>query len=124
VHYPLFRFVGAAAYPEFQRTHESRIGRLVAPAMTLELLGAVALPFVAHGALPPALPRLGLVLLGVVWLSTAFLQVPQHRRLHAGWDAAAHRRLVATNWVRTAAWSARAVLALYMMRELARRGAA
>ena len=54
----------------------------------------------------------GLALLAVIWLSTALVQVPLHRRLQGGFDAAAHRRLVRTNWLRTAAWTLRAALAL------------
>jgi hypothetical protein len=44
--------------------------------------------------------------------STWRLQVPRHDALARGWDAAAHRALVRSNWVRTAAWSARAALLL------------
>jgi hypothetical protein len=49
-------------------------------------------------------------LIGVNWLSTAIVQVPLHRRLEQGFEAGAHGRLVATNWVRTGAWTARGVL--------------
>jgi hypothetical protein len=41
----------------------------------------------------------------VVWLSTFLLQVPIHHRLEAGKDDKRIQRLVATNWIRTAAWS-------------------
>jgi hypothetical protein len=37
----------------------------------------------------------GLVLLAAIWISTAVLQVPCHRKLTAGYDPAAARRLVA-----------------------------
>ena len=52
----------------------------------------------------------GLVLLNLA--TTALVQVPLHRRLSAGWDDRAIRTLVASNWVRTAAWTARAVILL------------
>ena len=42
----------------------------------------------------------------IIWLSTMVLQVPCHRRLETGFDAAVARRLVRTNWVRTFAWTA------------------
>jgi hypothetical protein len=45
-------------------------------------------------------------------MSTWIWQVPAHRRLEAGFDAAAHVRLTRTNWVRAAAWTARSVVAL------------
>ena len=69
---------------------------------------------------PPAcvpLPAawLGLGLLGLIWLSTWRLQVPRHGELAHGFDARAHCRLVDTNWIRTIAWSLRAVLVLSMV---------
>ena len=49
-------------------------------------------------------------LVGVIWASTAFIQVPMHNVLGRGFDADAHAHLVSTNWIRTIAWSARAAL--------------
>jgi hypothetical protein len=54
------------------------------------------------------------VLLASVWLVTLFVQVPAHRRLGHGFEAEVHRRLVTSNWLRTAAWTARGALALAM----------
>jgi hypothetical protein len=51
----------------------------------------------------------------VIWASTALWQVPAHRRLEHGFDPRVHGRLVSTNWVRTAAWSARGVVALALL---------
>ena len=51
----------------------------------------------------------------MIWISTATLQVPQHRRLERGFDPSAHRTLVLTNWVRVVAWSLRALLVLYWL---------
>jgi len=45
----------------------------------------------------------------VVWLSTFLLQVPIHNRLKAGKEDKRIQRLVATNWIRTAAWSFKTV---------------
>jgi hypothetical protein len=53
-------------------------------------------------------------LLAVIWISTAFVQVPCHEQLSQGFDKAVHQRLVWTNWLRTAAWSLRALLVLWM----------
>jgi hypothetical protein len=58
---------------------------------------------------------LGLVLLAVIWLSTALFQVPQHNGLSRGFDMVAYRTLVASNWVRTSAWSGRSLLVLWML---------
>jgi len=43
----------------------------------------------------------------IVWLSASVLQVPIHNRLIAG-KKREIRHLVATNWIRTAAWSLKA----------------
>ena len=76
-----------------------------------ELASAVAVVWVVGGPLA----RTGLALVGVIWMSTWIWQVPAHRRLEAGFDAAAHRRLTRTNWVRAAAWTARSVIALALL---------
>jgi hypothetical protein len=57
----------------------------------------------------------GLALLLVVWISTAVLQVPRHGRLAGGFETGVHRTLVATNWIRTLAWTARGLLLLQVM---------
>jgi hypothetical protein len=41
----------------------------------------------------------------IIWLSTFVLQVPIHKHLQIGKEDACIKRLVATNWVRTIAWS-------------------
>lgn len=56
----------------------------------------------------------GLALVAVIWLSTALLQVPCHELLCVGFDPAVHQRLVWTNWIRTAAWSLRGFLVLWV----------
>jgi ABC-type microcin C transport system permease subunit YejB len=58
-------------------------------------------------------------LLAIIWASTAFLQVPIHNALTNGFDAQAHARLVDTNWIRTLAWTARGIFALYFLRATA-----
>lgn len=109
VHYPLFAEVGPETFARYHREHVRRITWIVAPLMLVELLLAawwvVAPPAVVGVSTSAGLA--GLVL--ACWVSTAALQVPLHRRLELDGPAApVVRRLVATNWVRTAAWSARA----------------
>ena len=57
----------------------------------------------------------GFALLAVIWLSTALVQVPCHEALSRAFDSLVHQRLVQTNWLRTAAWSLRGLLALWMV---------
>ena len=51
----------------------------------------------------------GLAPVVLIWLSTWAVQVPTHRLLTERFDAGTHRALVRTNWLRTIAWSLRAV---------------
>ncbi len=111
VHYPLFQHVGENGFAGYERQHTRRTGWVVAPAMLAELASAVLLAWRMGGVLAWG----GLAVLGLIWVSTGVWQVPAHRRLDGGFDVATHRRLVNTNWVRTVAWSARAVIALALL---------
>lgn len=116
VHYPLFREVGPGEFARYERLHQQRTTRIVAPLMLIELASALLVVFrrvQAAGDL--VLPAAGLVLLIAIWLSTFLVQVPLHAALEDGPDDRLIRRLVATNWVRTAAWSARAVIAVILL---------
>ena len=115
VHYPLFARVGDDGYAGYQAAHVRRTGWVVAPAMLAELVSGVALLWLRPGGVPAAWIWLGLGLLAVVWFSTALVQVPRHDALAAGWDERAGRELVGTNWLRTIAWSVRALLVLAML---------
>jgi hypothetical protein len=112
VHYPLFAGVGAAGWTGYAAAHGARTTWVVAAPMLAELAAGVALLRWRPAWLPASWAWALAALLAVVWLSTALLQVPAHGRLGAGWDAATHARLVATNWLRTAAWTARAAILL------------
>jgi hypothetical protein len=109
VHYPLFARVGAEGWAQFHAEHSARITLLVGPLMLAEVGLALWL-----GVAAPAEQRLlawitaGLV--GVAWLSTAFLSVPLHNRLGAAQDLSLIEALVRTNWPRTLAWTLRGVL--------------
>jgi hypothetical protein len=114
VHYPLFGSVGREGFAEYSRAHSRLTGFVVGPPMLVEAGTAVALVLRPPEGVSFSLPLLGLVLLAVVWLSTGFLQSPQHGVLGRGFAAASHRFLVASNWLRTACWTARGLLVLLM----------
>ena len=118
VHYPLFRLVGSSTFEMYQTSHMTRITWIVLPAMTVELLTAVGLVVWQPLGLPAWQAWTGLALVGLIWASTGLLQVPLHQTLTAGFDPTAHRQLVATNWIRTAAWTLRAGLACWMLAPL------
>ncbi len=120
VHYPMFRGVGADGWTAYAAEHGRRITPIVLPLMTAELVTAILLVWMRPPWVPRAWALAGIALVGAAWLSTAFVQVPLHTRLGAGWDAEAHARLVATNWIRTAAWAARSGLVLWLLARLFR----
>lgn len=111
VHYPLMDMVSSKDAALFATRHQGRIGFVVGPMMMLELITAVLL-LVQSGAF---VWWLNLGMLGVIWISTAALQVPCHQKLLSGFDAKVHRELVNTNWIRTLFWSLRAVLCIWML---------
>ncbi len=104
VHYPLWAKIGANEFNEFHSRHMLRMTLVAAPLVVIELLTAAAL--VVCGArgfwLLASFP-----LMLVNWISTFFVQVPLHGGLGCGFDLEIHRRLLATNWWRTAAWTVR-----------------
>ena len=108
--YPSFARVGPASFPEFHAFHSTRITLIVAPLMIAEAISAAALVWRPARVTSTWEVWVGLGLVMIVWASTALLQVPMHQRLSSGFDETAWRFLCDSNWVRTLAWSLRAVL--------------
>jgi len=110
VHYPLMACIGPEHFRRYSQLHQSRTTLVVAGPMLVEALSAICL-FVWFPPLrlSPAFLAAG-VLLGLIWVSTAWWQVPLHQALAHGYDERRILRLVQTNWLRTLAWSTRGVL--------------
>lgn len=115
VHYPLFRLIGAETFPAYESEHQRRILFIVGPVMSVELATGIALIWLVQPGINRLLAATGLLLILLIWIATALLQVPCHRRLEQGCCQATIRRLVAGNWIRTIAWSARAPIALALL---------
>ena len=114
VHYPLMGRVGPAGFVEYEAAHTNRTTLVVGPPMLVEAACAVWIAFAPPTGIAAGAGWTGVGLLALIWLSTALVQVPLHARLSTGFDAAAHRRLVGGNWIRTVLWTLRAVLAAWM----------
>lgn len=106
VHYPLFGAVGEADFIGYHARHSTRISVVVIPLMLVELATTLGSVVVGSGSWR------GLVPVGVVWATTFLVSVPLHGRLGSGFDVRAHRALVVTNWIRTAAWTAHGAMLL------------
>lgn len=105
--YPQFAAVGREAFVDYHRRYVRGISGIVAPLMGAEVVTAGLLLW--QGVRGPLF--LGsLVLIATIWAITFVVELPLHRKLGQGFDADAHRQLVLTNWARTIAWTARAVM--------------
>ncbi|MDJ0721891.1 MAG: hypothetical protein QNJ04_09680 [Desulfobacterales bacterium] len=105
--YPGFHCIPPADFIHYHRWYAFRISVVVMPLMLAELF--LLLGWWLGGA-DGYSAYLASLAVGIVWLSTFGLQVPIHKRLQAGKRDALIKQLVATNWIRTAAWSAKAVI--------------
>ena len=101
--YPAFRTVGpTAAWGAYHRRHTSAMA------------AGIALPWAVQGLTvgllllrrPGPLVLLTAALAAGTVLVTVLVSVPLHTRLGEAYDDAAARRLLSTNWWRTAAWTA------------------
>jgi hypothetical protein len=113
--YPQLAGVAAAEFVAYEQAHQRRVTVLVGP-----LFGALVLSSLAVLLRPPAdVPRL-LVIAAVLptallLITTAVGAVPQHRRLAAGFDPSAHRRLLVVDTLRLVAAAAGGVLGLLLV---------
>ncbi len=107
--YPQMARQAANTWVFWHAGYTRRMGFVVGPLMLIELGGAAWWCFQA-----PTSQWAWLVAVPVAlnWLSTAFVQMPIHRALAHGLDHGLIRRLVTTNWIRTASWSLRGILLL------------
>lgn len=105
--YPQFQKVAAAQFKEYHFAHCFRIGLIIAPLLSVEILSSAWLLYAGQR---PLLFVVSVGLIPVVWLCTAVFQAPIHLRLMRGFDASLIRRLILTNWIRTLAWTARGIL--------------
>ena len=115
VHYPLFAGVGERAFKRYHANHTGRTTRVVGPPMFVEAVASGLLLWHRPAAIPFPAAAGGLLLVILLWASTALVQIPLHEQLGQQFDAPAARRLVTTNYLRTAAWSLRGILAGWMV---------
>jgi hypothetical protein len=115
VHYPLFAEVGAEGFAAYEAAHSTRISALIAVPWAVQGITTLVLLVSPPAGVPRSLVWLAAVLAALPVLVTVTMSVPAHQQLTDGFDAAAHARLVATNWLRTAAWTAGGAVALAML---------
>ncbi len=120
VHYPLLASVPVDGAVEVAHQHQRRTGQVLALPMAVEGLTTLWLLASRPEAVSLTLPWLGAVLLAVALGSTVFLSVPLHAKMATNPTADVGKRLITTNWLRTIAWSARAVVCAAMLLQVVR----
>lgn len=115
VHYPLFARAGIDGFGWYAAAHARWAAWAVAPAMLVEAVTGLLLLRWPPPGVPWYAPWAGVGLIVLLWASTFMVQVPCNAALARGWNPAIHRRLLATNWIRTLLWTARGVLLLWML---------
>lgn len=106
--YPAFRVVGPTdRWADYHARHTVAISWAVGPAWLAQAVTVVALLVTD----PSPLVLLAALLAAATFAVTAAVSVPLHARLGRAYDDQVARRLVRTNWARTAAWTAGAAAA-------------
>lgn len=122
VHYPLFALVGADGFAAYETAHSARITAVIGLPWAVQGLTTAALLLAPPDGVPRWLIVASAVLAVVPVAATLVWSVPAHTALASGFDPGAHTRLVATNWLRTGAWTLGGVTATAIMVLALRRG--
>ncbi len=81
VHYPLFNLVGKNEFQVYHNGHSLLITPLVGAVMIIELISSILLIVFPPKYVSLTIPIIGVILVFIIWASTAFLQIPQHNAL-------------------------------------------
>jgi hypothetical protein len=108
--YPLLAYVGTKNFITYESEHIRRISKIAWFILYVELATGALLLFYTPGTIPRFIPIIGFILISIIWVTTWFIQYPLHKKLAHGFDKEFHRKLVESNWIRTIAWTGRAIL--------------
>lgn len=100
--YPSFYEIEESRFADWHRLYTKRISYVVIPLMILQVI--LLIYFLTQEGIGPV-RVLQSVLITAAWGITFFVSVRCHNRLSIGKEKSAIRRLVSTNWYRTAAWT-------------------
>lgn len=114
--YPQFRSVAPSDFSQYASDHAQRMIAVLAVFAPVEVLLALAIWLRAPEGVPSAMAFVAGLLLVVAWVGTGVWYAPLHGRLQTEpYDIDRIQLLIRTNWIRTALWTARGVLALVMV---------
>jgi hypothetical protein len=110
IHYPLFRLVGESTFIDYHKIHIQKTSIVIAVPMILEVLTGLYLFSFIELYRNNFMFLIAFALNVLIWLVTFFTSVPKHKILSKGGDDSVLNALVRTNWIRTMAWTLRALL--------------
>ena len=108
--YPLLAYVGRRNFIRYEHEHIRRISDIAWFVIYIELFTGIALLLFSPQGILFSVRLIGFSLIVVIWLTTWFVQYPLHKKLEHGFDLKLHQKLVRTNWIRTIAWTLRAII--------------
>ena len=116
VTYPLFGCVPRDRFVEYHTQYDSLIPFPVILPVILLMNVSVLLVWFHPSVIPLASAWAGAALQVLIALSTVLLQVPAHQRLQRhGFSPQVHHKLILSNWLRTLAISAHALLSFWIV---------
>ncbi len=113
--YPLLVYVGRKNFIKYEHEHIHRISSVAWFIIYVELITAILLFFMQNNLILASIFFIGLLLILIIYLATSFIQYPIHMKLEHGFDKKLHSKLVNSNWIRTIAWTIRALLLTYVL---------
>jgi hypothetical protein len=121
VTYPLFGSVPRDRFVEYHTRYDSLIPFPVIFPVILLMNGSVLMVWFHPSVIPLAAVWTGTALQVLIALSTGLLQVPAHERLQRhGFSPQIHHKLILSNWLRTVAISAHALLSFWIVARVVR----
>ncbi len=112
VSYPGLLLVPPEQFPAAHRAQSRRITWVVVPLFIMEIAACLAWLYL----LPDTRTAWHFSVVACVaaaWTSTFLIQIPLHHRLSRHPEITVLRRLIATNWIRTIAWTGKAGLMVW-----------
>jgi hypothetical protein len=113
VHYPMFHYIDKTGFTSYIAFHGFRISWIVIPVMITELVTSFALVLISAPFFYYHIS--GLITVILIWTTTLFVQLPLHQRLSKNRSEYLIRKLIRTNWIRTALWTFKSLLAIAIL---------
>ena len=112
LHYPSYRYISLEKFSAYQNFHTEAITLIVGPVMLIEIFSGL---FLLINSQFDRLHVLNFSGLCILWLATLFFSVPNHNKLHLGFNDQVINQLIQTNWIRTILWTLRSGLLIYIL---------